>query len=93
MAKTPVNQTVFVGGGVSLVARNLKTGDATAKFQYLIFAISSFSCGNSRHRRRQIENAGRYVRPREIAGGKMIVMMIVMINFAQVWMIWNERVV
>ena len=33
LAKNPVNQTVFVGGGVSLVACNFKTGDATAKFQ------------------------------------------------------------
>ena len=33
LAKNPVNQTVFVGGGVSLVARNIKTCNATAKFQ------------------------------------------------------------
>ena len=31
-AKNPVNQTVFGGGGVSLVASNFKTGDATAEF-------------------------------------------------------------
>ena len=42
LAKNMVNQTVFVGGGVFLVACNFKTGDATENFQLWIFAIGSF---------------------------------------------------